>query len=88
MLTPNDEIILCKNFVYTWKTKNALNKNKQKLKQTTTTTPDQGASSRDRKRASAGSIQRSVEVAPSPTAQSACRAGSLHSISTSSDGSS
>lgn len=41
-----------------------------------------------RKRASSGSIQRSVEVAPCSSTQSACRAGSLHSISTSSDGSS
>ncbi|KAJ6635291.1 Regulating synaptic membrane exocytosis protein 2 [Pseudolycoriella hygida] len=47
---------------------------------------DQGSS--QRKRASAGSIQRSVEVSPASSAQSTCHAGSLHSISTSSEGSS
>ncbi|XP_055320283.1 regulating synaptic membrane exocytosis protein 1 isoform X11 [Sitodiplosis mosellana] len=43
------------------------------------------SSSSQRKRSSSGSIQRSVEVAPSSSAN---RTGSLHSISTSSDGSS
>ncbi|XP_058448582.1 uncharacterized protein LOC131428555 isoform X6 [Malaya genurostris] len=49
--------------------------------------PSSSSSTSQRKRSSAGSIQRSVEVTPIPSQSAAYRAGSLHSIS-SSEGSS
>ncbi|XP_055642495.1 regulating synaptic membrane exocytosis protein 2 isoform X2 [Toxorhynchites rutilus septentrionalis] len=49
--------------------------------------PSSSSSTSQRKRSSAGSIQRSVEVTPIPPQSAAYRAGSLHSIS-SSEGSS
>ncbi|XP_062556125.1 regulating synaptic membrane exocytosis protein 1 isoform X9 [Armigeres subalbatus] len=49
--------------------------------------PSSSSSTSQRKRSSAGSIQRSVEVTPIPSQSGANRAGSLHSIS-SSEGSS